>query len=337
MPSMKAVQVSKAGGDFEAVERPIPSPGQDEVRIKVEACGICHSDQLVKEGHWPGLAYPRVPGHEVAGRIDEVGPGVSAWKVGQRVGVGWHGGHCFVCEACRRGDFINCARAHISGLTRDGGYAQYMIAREEAVAAIPESLNALDAGPLLCAGITTFNSLRHSGARPGDRVAIQGVGGLGHLAIQFASKMGFVAIAISTGKDKEALARRLGAVHYIDAGSSDPAKELLKLGGAHLVLATAPSSKAITPLINGLTTRGKLLIVAAAMDPLAVPPVVLLSGKSIAGWPSGSAMDSEDTLNFSAVSGVRPMVENYPLEKANEAYARMIGNRARFRVVLTTA
>ena len=337
MQTMNAVQVSRAGGDFESVQRPVPEPAANQVRIKVEACGICHSDAMVKDGHWPGIQYPRIPGHEVAGRIDKVGSGVSAWKVGQRVGVGWYGGHCSECERCRAGDFIDCVNAHITGITSDGGYAEYMLARQEAVAKIPEGLNAVDAGPLLCAGITTFNAMRNSGARAGDRVAIQGVGGLGHLAIQFARKMGFVTIAVSTGKDKEKLARELGAHHYVDTTSGDPAKELQHLGGAHLILATAPSGKAITPLVNSLSARGKLLIVAAAADPIEIVPITLLSGRSIAGWPSGVAKDSEDTLNFSESSGVRPMVEVFPLSQAREAYQRMIAGKVRFRAVLKVA
>jgi D-arabinose 1-dehydrogenase-like Zn-dependent alcohol dehydrogenase len=284
---MKAVQISRAGGAFEVVERPVPEPGPNQVRIKVEACGVCHSDQLVKEGLWPGISYPRVPGHEVAGHVDKVGSGVTAWKAGERVGVGWHGGHCFVCDSCRRGDFINCVQLQITGISYDGGYAEYMLARQEAVARIPETLKDVDAGPLLCAGITTFNALRNSGARGGDRVAVQGVGGLGHLGIQFASRMGFVTIALSLGKDKEELARKLGATHYIDTAAGDPAEQLRKMGGAHLILATAPSGKAIAPLVNGLAPRGKLLIVAAAGDPIEVQAFTILSGRAIAGWPSG--------------------------------------------------
>jgi alcohol dehydrogenase, propanol-preferring len=335
MQKMKAVQVSKAGGDFELVERPIPEPGPNEVRIKVEACGICHSDQIAKEGYWPaGVHYPRIPGHEVAGRIDEVGIGVTRWEVGQRVGVGWHGGHCFECTSCRRGDFINCENGEISGLTLDGGYAEYMVAPQEALAHIPDNLNAEQAAPLLCAGITTFNALRNSGARVGDLVAVHGVGGLGHLGIQYAAHMGFHTVAISGGAEKAELAMKLGARHYIDAGKQDPAAELQKLGGAQVILATAPSGKAMSALLGGLKLRGKLLIVAAAADPIPLVPLLLLSGKSIAGWPSGSAMDAEDALQFSALTGVRPMIEEFPLAKAAEAYQRMISNQARFRVVL---
>jgi D-arabinose 1-dehydrogenase-like Zn-dependent alcohol dehydrogenase len=332
---MRAVQVSRAGGEFELVERPLPEPESNQVRIKVEACGVCHSDQFVKDGLWPGITYPRIPGHEIAGRIDKVGSGVTAWKVGQRVGVGWHGGHCFDCERCRVGDFVNCQRQQITGISSDGGYAEYMVAREEAVAAIPEGLDDVDAAPLLCAGITTYNALRNSGARSGDRVAVQGIGGLGHLAIQFASKMGFVTIGVSGGKDKEELARKLGAAQYLDAATVNPAEELKKQGGADVVLATAPSSKAIAPLIHGLAARGKLLIVAAASDPIEIVPIFLLSGRAIAGWPSGSAKDSEDTLNFSAATGVRPMIEVFPLARAKEAYERMMSGKVRFRAVLS--
>jgi D-arabinose 1-dehydrogenase-like Zn-dependent alcohol dehydrogenase len=334
---MHAVQVSKAGGDFEAVQRPVPEPAAGQVRIKVEACGVCHSDQLVKEGLWPGIAFPRVPGHEVVGRIDAVGRGVTQWQAGQRVGVGWHGGHCFECDSCRRGDFMNCTRLHITGISSDGGYAEYLLARQEALARFPAGLDVVAAAPLLCAGITTFNALRHSGARPGDRVAVQGIGGLGHLAIQYAAKMGFTTIAISTGKDKEQLARSLGASIYIDAGSSDAAGDLQKLGGAHVILATAPNSKAMASVIGGLMPRGKLVIVGAAFEPMQVSPVALLSGRSIAGWPAGTARDSEDALNFSVLTGVKPMIETFPLARAAEAYAHMISGKPRFRVVLTMA
>lgn len=335
MPTMQAVQVSRAGGNFERVERPIPEPGPTQVRIKVEACGVCHSEQLVKDGHWPGITYPRVPGHEVVGRIDTVGSAVTQWQPGDRVGVGWHGGHCFECDPCRRGDFMNCTRLHITGISSDGGYAEYLLARQEALARFPAALDAVAAAPLLCAGITTFNALRHSGARPGDRVAVQGIGGLGHLGVQFAAKMGFTTIAISTGKDKEELARTLGASTYIDAGSSDAAAELQKLGGAHVILATAPSARAMSSVIAGLMPRGKLVIVGAAFEPMQVAPVALLSGRSIAGWPSGTARDSEDALNFSVLTGVRPMIETFPLVRAAEAYEHMIQGKPRFRVVLT--
>jgi D-arabinose 1-dehydrogenase-like Zn-dependent alcohol dehydrogenase len=335
MPMMKAVQVSKAGGDFQLVELPLPEPGPRQVRLRVEACGVCHSDLFVKEGHWPGIAYPRIPGHEVVGRIDALGSGVSGWKAGQRVGIGWHGGHCFECDSCRRGDFMNCERFHITGISSDGGYAQFMLARTEALARFPAEMDAVEAAPLLCAGITTFNALRNSGARPGDRVAVQGIGGLGHLGVQYASRMGFRTIAISAGKDKEELARKLGASHYVDAGRGDPAAELQKLGGAQVILATAPSAKAIAAIVNGLTPRGKLVIVAAAAEPMPIVPVTLLSGRSIAGWPAGTARESEDALNFSQLTGVRPMIETFPLAKAAEAYAHMMSGKARFRVVLT--
>ncbi|MGA3103207.1 MAG: alcohol dehydrogenase [Terriglobales bacterium] len=336
MPKMKAVQISKPGGDFELVERNIPEPGRNQVRVKVEACGICHSDALVKEGLWPGLQYPRVPGHEIAGRIDAVGADVTNWKPGQRVGVGWHGGHDFTCIPCRHGDFVNCKNEKITAITHDGGYAEYMISPAEAVAAIPDELSAADAAPLLCAGITVFNALRNSGARPGDLVAVQGIGGLGHLGIQYARQMGFRTFAIGRGKDKEALARKLGAAHYIDSGAGDPAAELQKFGGAKIILATAPDSKSMSSVFNGLSSRGKLLVVGATADPIAVTPLQLIMGsKGLQGWASGTAMDSEDTLNFSALSGVRPMIEKYPLEKAAEAYQQMITGKARFRVVLT--
>jgi len=333
---MKAVQVSKPGGNFELVERNIPEPGRNQVRIRVEACGICHSDSLVKEGHWPGLQYPRVPGHEIAGRVDAVGPDVTNWKPGQRVGVGWHGGHDFTCNACRRGDFINCQNEKITGISYDGGYQEYMIAPAEAVAAIPDDLAAADAAPLLCAGITVFNALRHSGARAGDLVAVQGMGGLGHLGVQYARQMGFRTFAIGRGKDKEALARKLGAAHYVDTATSDPSAELRKFGGAHVILATAPDSKAMSALVNGLAGNGKLVVVGAGADPLTVTPIQLIMGsKSLQGWAAGIATDSEDTMQFSALSGVRPMIEKYPLEKAAEAYDQMISGRVRFRVVLT--
>ena len=336
MSKMKAVQVSKPGGNFELVERSIPEPGRNQVRLKVEACGICHSDALVKEGHWPGIQYPRVPGHEIAGRIDAAGADVSNWKPGQRVGVGWHGGHDFTCNACRRGDFINCKNEKITGISHDGGYQEYMIVPAEAVAAIPEELAAADAAPLLCAGITVFNALRNSGARAGDLVAVQGIGGLGHLGVQYARQMGFRTFAIGRGKDKEELARKLGAAHYVDTAAGNPAAELQKFGGARVILATAPDSKAMSALVNGLSSNGKLVVVGAAMDPITVTPIQLIQGsKSVAGWASGIATDSEDTMQFSVLSGVRPMIEKYPLEKAAEAYEQMISGRARFRVVLT--
>jgi len=333
---MKAVQVSKPGGNFEVVDRPIPQPGRGQVRIKVEACGICHSDALVKEGLWPGLQYPRVPGHEIAGRIDAIGPDVTLWKPGQRVGVGWHGGHCFQCDPCRRGDFILCKFEKITAIHFDGGYAEYMVAPSEAVAAMPDDLPAAEAAPLMCAGITVYNSLRNAGARSGDLVAVQGIGGLGHLGIQYARQMGFRTVAIGRGKDKEPLARKLGAHEYVDTNSGPPAEALQKLGGARLILATAPDSKSISALIDGVVAGGKLLVVGAGFEPLTVTPLQLISGrKAIQGWPSGTAKDSEDTLQFSSLTGVRPMIQRYPLEKVAEAYDQMISGRARFRVVLT--
>jgi D-arabinose 1-dehydrogenase-like Zn-dependent alcohol dehydrogenase len=336
MPKMKAVQVSKPGGNFELVERNIPEPARNQVRIKVEACGICHSDALVKEGQWPGIQYPRVPGHEIAGRIDAVGAAVTNWKPGQRVGVGWHGGHDFTCNACRRGDFINCQSEQVTGLSYDGGYQEYMVAPAEAVAAIPDELPAAEAAPLLCAGITVFNALRNSGARPGDLVAVQGIGGLGHLGVQYARQMGFRTFAIGRGKDKEALARKLGATHYIDTAAGDPSVELQKFGGARVILATAPDSKSMSAVASGLARNGKLLVVGAGAEALAITPIQLIVGRtSIQGWASGIATDSEDTMQFSALTGVRPMIEKFPLEKAAEAYDQMASGRVRFRVVLT--
>ncbi len=333
---MKAVQISKAGGNFEVVERPIPEPGRGQVRIKVEACGICHSDALVKEGHWPGIQYPRVPGHEIAGRIDAVGPDVTQWKPGQRVGLGWHGGHCFQCDPCRRGDFVLCQFEKITAIHFDGGYAEYAIAHSEAVAAMPDNLDAAEAAPLMCAGITVFNSLRNSGARAGDTVAVQGIGGLGHLGIQYARQMGFRTVAVGRGKDKEALARKLGAHDYVDTAAGAPADALQKLGGAHVILATAPDSKSISALVDGLAGSGKLLVVGAGFESLTVTPLQLIGQrKALQGWPSGTAKDSEDTLRFSSLSGVRPLIERYPLEKAAAAYEQMIRGKARFRVVLT--
>jgi len=335
MAKMKAMVVSKAGGPFELVERDVPEPGRGQIHVKVEACGICHSDMLVRGGHFPGLTLPRIPGHEIAGRVDVVGADVSGFAPGDRVGVGWHGGHCFRCEPCRRGLFINCENAKITGISHDGGYAEYTVVPAESVARIPEGLDAAAAGPLLCAGITTYNALRNSGARAGDTVAVQGIGGLGHLALQFASKMGFRTVAISRGADKEALARELGAHHYVDTQAATAAAGLKKLGGADLVLATAPHSDAIASTIDGLKARGKLLIVAAPFEPLSVSVFTLLSGKTIAGWPSGSAMDSEDTMRFSVLSGVRPRIEVFKLEEAERALATVMENRVRFRAVLT--
>ena len=336
MAKMKAVQVVKARGSFEIVERNIPEPGRGEVRIKVEACGICHSDVLVKEGLWPGLIYPRVPGHEIAGRIDAVGADVTKWKVGQRVGVGWHGGHCFVCEPCRRGDFVLCENEIITMIHRDGGYAEYTTAQAEGLAAIPDNLTADAAGPLMCAGITVFNALRNAGARAGDLVAVQGIGGLGHLGIQYARQMGFRTVAIGRGQDKEALARKLGAHEYVDTATGNASETLAKLGGARVILATAPDSKSMAALVDGLAGGGKLLVVGVAPEALEISPFQIVGRRrAVQGWPAGTAMDSEDTLKFSALSGVRPMIERYPLEKVSEAYEQMISGRARFRVVLT--
>ncbi|MGB6834973.1 MAG: alcohol dehydrogenase [Candidatus Acidiferrum sp.] len=336
MPKMKVAVVVKPGADFEIQEREIPRPGFGEVRIKVQACGICFSDHLVKDGLWPGIVYPRVPGHEVAGVVDEVGEGVTEWKKGDRVGSGWHGGHDFVCEFCRRGDFIKCEKAEITGITRDGGYQEYMLARHEAVARIPEDLDAAEAGPLLCAGVTTFNSLRHSGARMGDLVGVQGIGGLGHLGIQYAAKAGYRVAAIGRGPENAGLAKKLGASVYINSTATNPSDELMKMGGAKVILATAPNAKSIAGLIGGLGVGGKLLIVGAPFEPMEVSAVALLSARrDIQGWPSGSAMDSEDTLRFSSQSGVKAMIEKYPLEKVNEAFVRMMSGKAEFRVVLT--
>ena len=338
MAKMRVVQVSHPKGPLEVVEREIPAPGPGEVRVKVEACGICHSDVLTKEGIWPGIQYPRVPGHEIAGVIDAVGEGVRPWRVGQRVGVGWYAGHCGYCDSCRRGDFVTCQIApQISGITLDGGYAEYAIARADALALVPEGLSAVDAGPLMCAGITTFNSLRNSGARPGDTVAVLGVGGLGHLGVQFAAKMGFRTVAIARGKDKEEFARKLGASQYIDSQAQDAAAELAKLGGAKVILATVTSGKAMSAVVGGLGIDGKLIVLGAAADPLEVPAFALIGGRrAIQGWPSGTSADSQDTLAFSARTGVRAMTEVFPLERATEAYERMMSGKARFRVVLTT-
>jgi len=333
---MKAAQIPKAGADFQIVEREIPEPGPGHVRIRVQACGVCHSDVLAKEGGWPGLVYPRVPGHEVAGVIDEAGSGVTQWKRGQRVGVGWHGGQDGTCLACRRGDFVNCASLKVTGLSYDGGYQEYMIAPVEAVARMPDSLDAAEAAPLLCAGTTTFNALRHSGALPSDLVAVQGVGGLGHLGIQFAQKFGYKVAAIGRGPENGALAKKLGASVYIDSAATNAAAELKKLGGARVILATAPNSKSMSALIDGLGDNGTLLVVGAAFDPIEVSPLQIIQGrKNIQGWPGGIPTDSEDTLRFAELTGVRPMIEKYPLAKAGEAYARMISGRAQFRVVLT--
>ncbi len=334
MAKMKAMQVSKANGPFELVERDVPEPGPGHVRVKVEACGICHSDAFVKSGAFPGLQLPRIPGHEIAGKVDAVGSGVKAWKAGERVGVGWHGGSCMECDACRRGHFLNCPNALVTGISFDGGYAEFAVVPQQALARIPAAIDAADAGPLLCAGITTYNALRNSGARPGDTVAVQGIGGLGHLAIQFAAKMGFRTVALSRGSDKAELARQLGAHEYIDSEKTTTAEGLQKLGGADLVLATAPHAATISGAVDGLKPRGKLLIVAAPFEPISISPFSLLSGKTVAGWPSGSAIDSEDTMAFSALMNVRPRIEKFPLAKAEEAFGKVMANKVRFRAVL---
>jgi D-arabinose 1-dehydrogenase-like Zn-dependent alcohol dehydrogenase len=337
MAKMRAVQVPKAGGPFEMVEREIPQPGPRQVRVKVQACGLCHSDSLTKEGHWPGTVYPRVPGHEIAGVIDALGKEVPKWKVGQRVGVGWLGSYCGYCESCRRGVFTGCANQLISGITMDGGYAEYVLVPFDGLALIPDELSAVEAGPLMCAGVTTFNSLRNSGVRPGDTVAVVGIGGLGHLGVQYSSKMGFKTIAIARGKDKEPLARELGADHYIDSQAENVAELLQKLGGARIILATATSGAAMSAALGGLSMDGRLLVLGADFSPTPIVTGQFIPQRSgIVGWASGSSIDSEDTMRFSARANVKPMTETFPLEKAAEAYDRMMSNKARFRVVLTT-
>ncbi len=334
--TMKVAQVPGPGQDFQIVEREIPKPGAGEVRIKIHACGVCHSDSFTKEGAWPGIQYPRVPGHEVAGVIDDLDAGVSAWKQGQRVGVGWHGGQDNTCRECRRGDFRNCQNLKVPGISYDGGYQEYMIAPVEALVAIPETMSDVDAAPLLCAGITTYNALRHSGALPGDLVVVQGIGGLGHLGIQFASKFGYKVVAVGRGPETAPLAKKLGASVYLDSKSVKTAEALQQMGGARVILATAPSSKAMSELIDGLGPNGKLVVIGAAFDPIEVTPVQLITGsRTIQGWAAGTPADSEDTLLFAELSGVRPMIETWPLEKAGDAYARMMSGKAEFRVVLT--
>lgn len=334
--TMKVAEVSKPGASFRIVEREIPEPGPGQVRIKVQACGVCHSDLLTKEGQWPGIEYPRVPGHEVAGIVDQVGPGVTAWKKGQRVGVGWHGGQDNTCRECRRGDFRNCRNLKVTGISYDGGYQQYMVAPIEALVAIPDGLKDVEAAPLLCAGITTYNALRHSGALPGDVVAVLGIGGLGHLGIQFANKFGYKTVAIGRGSETAPLARKLGAADYIDTKNTNAVESLQRMGGARVILATAPDSKAMSELIDGLGPNGELMVVGATPDPIEVTPLQLITGsRTIQGWASGTPADSEDTLNFSVLAGVRPMIETYPLERAEEAYNRMLSGKAEFRVVLT--
>ena len=339
MPSVtgRAVQVSAAGGAFELVKKEFPEPWPGHVRIRVQACGVCHSDSLTKLGLWPGITYPRVPGHEVAGVVDAVGQDVPLFKAGQRVGLGWHGGHCNFCTPCRRGDFVLCENQQISGISYDGGYSDYVIAPANAIALIPDDLADVDAAPLLCAGITTFNALRNSGARAGDTVAILGIGGLGHLAVQYAAKSGYRTVAVARGQDKGPLAKQLGAHIYIDSTTQDPAKEVQKLGGAKIILSTLTSAKALEWTLDGLAASGKLIVVGAPDDgPIVINPFPLLLGRrTVAGWPSGTGMDSEDTLNFSALAGIKPMIETYPLEKAADAFDRMMSGKARFRVVLT--
>ncbi len=335
MPTMKAYEVPKPGAPFTRVERPVPQPGAGQVRIAVEACGICHSDAFVKEGHYPGLSLPRVPGHEVVGTVDAVGERVSAWRPGQRVGVGWHGGHCGVCPPCRSGDFIECVRGLVCGISYDGGYAEYMVAPQEALAAVPDGLDPVAAAPLLCAGVTTFNALRNSGARAGELVAVQGIGGLGHLGIQYARKLGYRTVALSRGADKRQLALELGAHDYVDQQAGDAAAALQALGGARAVLATAPNAKLMSKLVDGLGPSGVLLVVGASPDPIEVSPFQLIGlRRRLQGWPSGTAKDSEETLAFSALNGVASRNEVFPLDRCNEAYQRMLGNQARFRVVL---
>src|SRR5215467_11215290 len=334
---MRSVQVSKPKGPLEIAERDIPEPAPRQVRIKVQACGICHGDSITKDGLFPGIRYPRVPGHEVAGIIDSVGKDVTEWKIGQRVAVGWHGGHCGHCESCRRGDFLACSYAQVPGISYDGGYADYMVAPIEAIVSIPDELSFPEAAPLMCAGITTYNALRNSGAHAGDVVAVLDIGGLGHLGIQFASKMGFRTIAIGRGKDKEEIVRKLGAIQYIDSKSQNPVEELSKLGGAKVILGTVPSGKAMSSVLGGVAANGKLIIIGDSEEMIEVPTKLMLLGRrSIMGWPSGTSIDSQDTLSFSVLSGVRSMNETFPLERAAEAFDRMMSGKARFRAVLTT-
>jgi D-arabinose 1-dehydrogenase-like Zn-dependent alcohol dehydrogenase len=337
MAKMRAVQVASPGGPLELVEREIPQPGSGDARVRVEACGVCHSDAVVRAGHLPGMSFPVVPGHEVAGVIDALGDGVAGWEVGQRVGVGWFGGNCGHCDFCRRGQLMSCVNSSIPGVTRDGGYADYLVVPASALALIPEGVPAEQAAPMLCAGVTTFNALRHSGARAGDLVAILGIGGLGHLGVQFAAKQGFETVAIARGREKESLARKLGAHHYIDSTDQDVAQELQALGGARVVLATVTASDAMSATVDGLAPDGSLVVVGASIEPLAISPVQLIGGsKQIVGHASGTSIDSQDTLAFSALAGVRTMIETLPLERAEDAHARMLSGAARFRVVLTT-
>jgi D-arabinose 1-dehydrogenase-like Zn-dependent alcohol dehydrogenase len=337
MSTMRVAQVSRPKGPFELVERPIPEPGPGTVRVKVLACGVCHSDSITKEGLFPGIQFPRVPGHEVAGVIDAVGPGVSGWERGQRVGVGWNGGYCGYCDPCRRGEFFACVRSQVTGISYDGGYGEYLVAPSSAVALMPEALSPVEAAPLMCAGLTTFNALRNAGGRPGDVVAVLGLGGLGHLGVQYAAKMGFRTVGIARGKDKEPLARQLGASLYIDSQAQDPAAELQKLGGARVILATVTSGDAMSAVQGGLGVNGTLLIVGAAESVQIAPLPLLMGCRSVKGWYSGTSIDSQDTLAFSLHSGVRPMTETFPLERVSEAYDRMMSGKARFRAVLKIA
>jgi D-arabinose 1-dehydrogenase-like Zn-dependent alcohol dehydrogenase len=337
MATMRAMQVREAGADFELVEREVPEPGFGEALVRVHACGVCHSDSFAKEGGYPGVSHPLVPGHEIAGVLEALGDGVQGWEVGQRVGVGWFGGNCGYCEWCRRGSLIDCENMEIPGITMDGGYADYVVVRASAMASMPDDLDDEEAAPLLCAGITTYNALRHSGARGGDRVAVLGVGGLGHLGVQFAAKLGFETVAIARGTAKEELARKLGAHQYIDSTAGDPGQALAGLGGADVILSTVTSAEAMGAVFGGLRPQGRLVVVGAAMDPIPVPAAMLIGGgKTIAGHASGTSRDSEDTLNFSVLSDVRPMIETVPLERAGEAYEKMMSGEARFRMVITT-
>jgi D-arabinose 1-dehydrogenase-like Zn-dependent alcohol dehydrogenase len=337
MAKMRVVQVRAPKEPFELVERDIPEPGPGQVRIRVQACGICHSDSLTKDGLLPGIQYPRIPGHEIAGVVEALGAGVAGWKVGQRVGVGWFGGSCGYCDSCRRGDFLTCSiDGRITGISMDGGYAEYIIAPSATLASIPDEISDVDAGPLMCAGVTTFNSLRNAGVRSGDLVAVLGVGGLGHLGVQYAAKMGFRTVAIARGKDKEPLAKQLGAYQYIDSQSQDVAAELIKLGGAKVILATVTDARAMNAAMGGLGINGKFIVLGAPQEPLQVPAgLLIMARRSIAGWPSGTSIDSQDTLAFSALAGIRPMTEVFSFERASEAYERMMSGKARFRVVLT--
>ncbi|WP_111765786.1 alcohol dehydrogenase [Nakamurella deserti] len=337
MTTTRVVQVAGPGGALEVVERELRGPGPGEVRVRVEACGVCHSDAFTIEGGMPGIEYPRVPGHEIAGRIDAVGDGVVPWEVGQRVGVGWFGGNCGHCDPCRRGDLISCVNGQVPGIAYDGGYADHVVVPQGALAAVPDDLDAVDAAPLLCAGVTTFNALRESGARAGDLVAILGVGGLGHLGVQFARRMGFETVAIARGTDKREQALQLGAHHYIDSTTTDVAAALQELGGAVTVLATVTAPDAMSAAVGGLRPRGRMVVVGASADPMQIPPFALIPGSTgVLGHASGTSKDSEDTLRFSALSDVRPLIETYPLAEAAAGYARMMSGDARFRVVLTT-